>query len=251
MDAAEVESLLRRWRDDPNGSYRSWFLWPERLKNFGSIRRGLHIVIDEIESDEFGNAFHGSSLESVVHSIAEQRQVFRGADHPFQWKPKMRIPDIYENPDNQRAFGAFLNTCLCCNTEAQLLQAIHVLDARPIKGLGPAVANLLYFLHPTVIPPFNTAIVRGYNSLTGANVKLGRWDQYLAMRQGILSMNREHSRLLSNDVGAIGSFLFDIGSGRYPLPSEQATTDDLARWRDDLATVRQEAARLQKAVRTQ
>jgi hypothetical protein len=39
---------------------------------------------------------------------------------------------------------------------------------------GPAVANLLYFIHPAIIPPFNAAIVKGYNMLAGANVKLGR-----------------------------------------------------------------------------
>lgn len=250
-DADELESLLIRWREDPGGTYRSWFLWPERLKNFGSIRRGLKVVIDEVASGEFGTAFRGSSLESVVHSIAEQHQIFRGADHPFQWKPKMRIPDFYEDADNQRAFGAFLDTCLCCNTEAQLLHAIHTLDSHRIKGLGPAVANLLYFLHPTVIPPFNTAIVRGYNTVNGANVKLGRWDEYLAMRDGILSINRDNSRLLSTDLGSIGGFLFDIGSGRYPLPPGRAGSEDLDRWREDLAKVRVEATASQKVMRVQ
>jgi type II restriction enzyme len=43
----------------------------------------------------------------------------------------------------------------------------------------------MYFLHPTLVLPFNTAIVKGYNELTGSAVKLGRWDQYLAMRTGI------------------------------------------------------------------
>jgi hypothetical protein len=46
------------------------------------------------QADTFGNAYRGSSLETVVHSIAEQRQVFKGADHAFLWKPKLRIPDI-------------------------------------------------------------------------------------------------------------------------------------------------------------
>ena len=31
------------------------------------------------------------------------------------------------------------------------------------------------------MPPFNTAIVKDYNALTGARVKLGRWGEYLAM----------------------------------------------------------------------
>ena len=75
----------------------------------------------------------------------------RGADHAFLWKPKLRIPDIYENPEHQRAFGHFLDTCACCTTEQELLQAIRTLDARGIKGLGPAAANLMYFLHPTLM----------------------------------------------------------------------------------------------------
>ena len=87
-----------------------------------------------------------------------------------------------------------------------------------IKGLGPAAANLLYFLHPTLVPPFNTAIVKGYNALTGANVKLGNWEHFLAMRSGVLDLNDRHRDLLSNDLGAIGGLLFDIGSDRYPAP---------------------------------
>lgn len=38
-----------------------------------------------------------TSLETVLNSIAEQRQVFKGADHAFMWKPKLRIPDICES----------------------------------------------------------------------------------------------------------------------------------------------------------
>ncbi|ACK81920.1 hypothetical protein [Methylorubrum extorquens] len=238
---AWVGNLIRHWRDDAGASYRTWFLWEERIKNFRSIRRGIMAVVDEIQADTFGNAYRGSSLETVVHSIAEQRQVFKGADHAFLWKPKLRIPDIYEDRANQVAFGRFLDTCLCCNAEAQVLAAIHALDAARIKGLGPAAANLLYFLHPTWLPPFNTAIVKGYNALTGANVKLGRWDAYLAMRRGIVELNGAHRTLLSNDYGAVAGFLFDVGSGRYPLP-ERDEEAALARWREDLDLVRAEAA---------
>ncbi len=240
MDGPWVANLIRHWRDDPGASYRTWFLWEERIKNFRSIRRGLQAVVDEIRADAFGNAYRGSSLETVVHSIAEQRQVFRGADHAFLWKPKLRIPDIYEDRANQVAFGRFLDTCLCCNAEAHVLVAIRALDDVRIKGLGPAAANLLYFLHPTWVPPFNTAIVKGYNALTGANVKLGRWEEYLAMRRGIVDLNGEHRALLSNDFGAVAGFLFDVGSGRYPLPERDAEVA-LARWRADLERVRAEA----------
>lgn len=238
------EALARCWREDPGGTYRTWFLWEERLKNFRSIRRGLTAVVAEIASGTFGSAYRGSSLEVVVGSIAEQRQLFRGADHAFLWKPKLRIPDIYEDPDNQRAFGRFLDTCLCCGGEDDLIAAIGRLDERRIKGLGPAVANLLYFLHPTLASPFNTAIVKGFNALTGARVKLGRWDEYVAMRAGIVRLNGTHRALLSNDLGAIAGLLFDVGSGRYPLP---APGRDASAWEADLARVREESARERKA----
>lgn len=241
MNQATVANLIRHWREDPGASYRTWFLWEERIKNFRSIRRGLQAVVDEIRADTFGNAYRGSSLETVVHSVAEQRQVFKGADHAFLWKPKLRIPDIYEDRANQVAFGRFLDACLCCNAEAQVLAAVHALDQARIKGLGPAAANLLYFLHPTWVPPFNTAIVKGYNALTGAKVKLGRWDEYLAMRRGIVELNATHRALLSNDFGAVAGFLFDVGSGRYPLP-DRDEDGALARWREDLDRVRAEAA---------
>lgn len=89
-----TRELLSRWRNNPAGAYQSWFLWEERLKNFRSIRRGVQQVAAEIQAERFGVAYRGSSLETVVHSIAEQRQVFKGADHAFLWKPKLRIPDI-------------------------------------------------------------------------------------------------------------------------------------------------------------
>ncbi len=233
-----LERLLRHWRDDPGATYRSWFLWEERLKNFRSIRRGLQAIVQEIDAGTFGTAYRGSSLETVVSAIAEQRQIFKGADHAFLWKPKLRIPDIYENPENQRAFGRFLHACACCDDEAGVLRAIRALDACRIKGLGPAAANLLYFLHPTLVPPFNTAIVRGYNAVTGARVKLGRWDEFLAMRLGVLTLNQAHRNLLSNDLGAIVGFLFDVGTGRLPIPTGG---EDPARWEADLAQVRAHA----------
>ena len=239
--------LAQNWRTDPSGTYRSWFLWEERLKNFRSIRRGLHAVVSEIEAGKFGNLYRGSSLETVVHSIAEQRQIFKGADHAFLWKPKLRIPDIYENNENQRAFGRLIDTCVCCNTEQEILAAIHQIDVLKIKGLGPAVANLLYFLHPTIMPPFNTAIVKGYNALMGTNTKLGRWDEYLAMRNGVLNLNMQYPQLFSNDLGAITGLLFDIGSGRYSLPQRDDSPFQKTQWEADLQRIRAEGAQLAKS----
>lgn len=245
---APVQTLLQRWRSDPGGTYQSWFLWEERIKNFRSIRRGLQAVIAEIEAGTFGNQYRGSSLETVVHSIAEQRQIFKGADHAFLWKPKLRIPDIYESPANQSAFGHFLNTCLCCNTDQALIDAIHTLDQHRIKGLGPAVANLLYFLHPTRVPPFNTAIVKGYNAVTGSKVKLGSWPDYLVMRQGMLELMTTSRDLLSNDFGAIAGFLFDIGSGRYPAPPTDDSAAAQAKFEADLAAAREAGAKAAKSM---
>jgi type II restriction enzyme len=243
-----VTPLLERWRADPAGTYHTWFLWEERLKNFRSIRRGIGAVVEQIDAGTFGSAYKGSSLETVVGSVAEQRQIFRGADHAFLWKPKLRIPDIYENRENQLAFARFLDACACCTGEDQLVAAIRRLDERKIKGLGPAAANLLYFLHPTFAVPFNTAIVKGYNALFRAKVKLGRWDEYLAMRAGILRFNREHHRLLSNDLGAVAGFLFDLAGGRYPLPPVEGDADAEQAWRADLARVREASAQERKAL---
>lgn len=246
--AEHVQILIERWKNDPHSTYSSWFLWEERLKNFRSIRRGISQVVMEIKDGTFGNAYRGSSLETVVHSIAEQRQMFKGADHAFLWKPKLRIPDIYENRENQLAFAHLLNTCHCCDTAEQIIAAIRQIDSHGIKGLGPAVANLLYFLHPTLMQPFNTAIVNGYNAVTDANVKLGRWDHYLAMREGILALNNQHRSLLSNDLGAIAGLLFDIGSGRYPPPPRGTDMTAQSQWEADLARVREETATQRKAL---
>lgn len=247
-DQDAVQRLIDRWRCDEGATYRSWFLWEERLKNFRSIRRGVGQVVTEIQGGTFGTVYKGSSLETVVGSVAEQRQIFKGADHAFLWKPKLRIPDIYEDRDNQRAFATFLDACACCSGEEALIRAIRRLDSHRIKGLGPAAANLLYFLHPTLAPPFNTAIVKGYNALTGARVKLGRWDEYLAMREGILAINDRHRGALSNDLGAVAGLLFDIGKGRYAAPPSADDAAARAQWEGELARVRertaQESARL-------
>lgn len=246
--ADPLATLIARWRDDIGGTYRTWFLWEERVKNFRSIRRGIQAVVREIEAGTFGNAYRGSSLETVVHSVAEQRQLFKGADHAWLWKPKLRIPDIYESPENQRAFGHFLDTCVCCTTEDQVLAAVRRLEARGIKGLGPTAANLMYFLHPTLMPPFNTAMVNGYNALTGAKVKLGSWSHYVAMRAGIIELNTRYRGMLSNDLGAVAGLLFDVGSGRYTAPPRVDDAVARAAWEADLARVREDSAKNVKAL---
>jgi type II restriction enzyme len=132
----------------------------------------------------------------------------------FFWKPKLRIPDIYENKANKRKFAAFLEACLNATREDQVLAEISRLASAQIKGLGPAVANIVYFLHPTIVPPFNTAMVNGFNALFHDKKKLGSWDSYLQMREVIVQTNNEIRDQLSKDLGAFAGLLFEIGVGR-------------------------------------
>jgi len=234
-----LATLIDCWKADPSSTYNTWFLWDQRIKNFRSIRRGIAQVVEDIRGGTFGNAYRGSSLETIVGSVAEQRQIFKGADHAFLWKPKLRIPDIYENTSNQRAFADLLHTCDHCDCAEDVVAAIQRIDAIGIKGLGPAVANLLYFIHPTLVSPFNTAIVNGFNAVTGGRVKLGRWDHYLSMREGLLRLNARYRLKLSNDLGAIAGLMFDIGSGRYEAPPQAMDVAATALWQEDLERVRQ------------
>ena len=70
-DPRDLVQLLQRWQRDPVATYCTWFRWEERIKNFRSIRRGLQAVVQEIEGGTFGNAYRGSSLETVVSAVAE------------------------------------------------------------------------------------------------------------------------------------------------------------------------------------
>jgi len=75
----------------------------------------------------------------------------------------------------------------------------------------------------------------------GAKVKLGSWSEYLAMRERILSINDENRALLSNDLGAIAGFLFDVGTGRYDTVLHTASPVDSESWQADLARFRETA----------
>jgi len=216
-----MASLIAQYKGDNESVYNIWFINDnDRLKAFRSIRKGVQQVVHDIRDGSFPNDFKGSSLEFVISCISEQKQVFAGASHPFYWKPKLRIPDIYENEQNKRAFGEFLSRCLATANEEKLLNEIVRLDSLKIKGLGPAVANMLYFLHPTIFPPFNTAIVNGFNRLFGEKRKLGSWSEYLAMRLVMLDVNRKHRNLLSSDLGAIAGMLFEIGTNKLLVGNE-------------------------------
>lgn len=220
MENSVIIELVRRYKNDAESVYNTWFInGEERMKAFRAIRRGVKDTVDAIASGVFGTDFKGSPLEFVLTAITEQKQVFAGAAHPFYWKPKLRIPDIYENTANQQKFGAFLQACFSAVREDQVLTEMSRLAAAEIKGLGPAVANIVYFLHPTIVSPFNTAMVNGFNALFSDRKKLGSWESYLAMRETIVQTNLQVRDHLSKDLGAFAGLLFEIGSGRLVIPN--------------------------------
>lgn len=222
MTTDHLSNIIHQYKVDRQSVFNNWFIENEtRLKAFRSIRRGVLNVIDDIKNNKFPNDFKGSSLEFVLSVITEQKEVFEGASHPFYWKPKMRIPDIYENQENKKAFGQFLNNCLNATREEQIVKEIIALDNLKIKGLGPSVANILYFLHPTLFPPFNTAILNGFNFLFKDKKKLGSWNEYLKMREVIIDTNNKHLGLLSNDLGSISGLLYEIGVQRLLLGTDE------------------------------
>ena len=214
--------IISQYKEDKQSVFNTWFINnEERLKAFRSIRRGVMQVVDDIKNKKFPNDFKGSSLEFVLSCITEQKQVFEGASHPFYWKPKLRIPDIYENEANKQFFGQFLENCLNAKTEDHLIKEIIKLDGYKIKGLGPAVASIIYFLHPTIIPPFNTAIINGFNFLFKDKKKLGSWSEYLKVREVIIDTNTHHRSELSSDLGAIAGLLFEIGAQKLMLGTDE------------------------------
>lgn len=214
--------VIQQYKTDRESVYNTWFINnEERLKAFRSIRRGVQQIIEDIKTRKFGNDFKGTSLEFVLSCITEQKQVFEGASHPFYWKPKLRIPDIYENEHNKILFGQFLENCLYAKNEEQIIREIINLDNAKIKGLGPAVASILYFLHPTLIPPFNTAIINGFNTLFKDKKKLGSWSEYLKIREILIDANKKYCAHLSLDLGAFAGLLFEIGTQKLILGPDE------------------------------
>jgi len=221
-----ISEIIKQYKDDKESVYNTWFVNnEERLKAFRSIRRGVIQVIEDIKQKKFGNDFKGTSLEFVLTCITEQKQVFEGAAHPFYWKPKLRIPDIYENETNKTAFGQFLDNVLYTTKEEQIIKEIIKLDSLKIKGLGPAVASIIYFIHPTIIAPFNTAIINGFNYLFKDKKKLGSWSDYLKIREIIIETNKKYQQDFSLDLGAFAGLLYEIGTQRILVGNDEYITD--------------------------
>lgn len=49
--------------------------------------------------------------------------------------------------------------------------------------------------------------------------------EYFALRAGTLRLTEAHRDLLSNDLGAVVCFLFDLGAGRYAPPPRDGDVD--------------------------
>jgi type II restriction enzyme len=242
-----LDNLIKLYKSDSESVYNTWFINSgERLKAFRSIRRGVTQVIEDIKVGKFGNDFKGSSLEFVLSCITEQKQVFEGAAHPFYWKPKLRIPDIYENEKNKIAFGQFLENVLKSANETQIIREIVRLDEFKIKGLGPAVASILYFLHPTIILPSNTAIINGFNYLFKDRKKLGSWSEYLKMREVLIDVNRQYRSDFSLDLGAIAGLMFEIGSQKLLTGNENHLQEQERKKIESLIEKRQKEIREDK-----
>lgn len=203
-------------------------------------------VVSDIKCKRFPNDFKGSSLEFVLTVITEQKQIFEGASHPFYWKPKLRIPDIYENEANKQAFGQFLENCLNAKSEEQIIREIVRLDALKIKGLGPAVASILYFLHPTIIPPFNTAIINGFNFFFKDKKKLGSWSEYLKLREVLVDANNQNRSELSSDLGALAGLLFEVGTQKLVLGTDEYLSEAERNKLEKLIGKRQEEIQQEK-----
>ncbi len=219
---SNLSEIIHQYKTDHESVYNTWFVEnDQRLKAFRTIRRGVLQVVDDIKNKTFPNDFKESSLEFVLNCIAEQKQVFVGVAHPFYWKPKLRIPDIYENPNNKIFFGQFLENCINAILEEQVIKEIIKLDDLKIKGLGPAVGNILYFLHPTWFPPFNTAILNGFNILFKDNKKLGSWSEYLKIREVLMQTNQKFMSELSNDYGSIAGLCFEIGTQKMLIGNDE------------------------------
>src|SRR3546814_6350591 len=71
------------------------------------------------------------------------------------------------------------------------------------------------------------------------------------MRAGILDLNDRYRDLLSNDLGAVGGLLFDIGSGRFPAPPRSDSTENARDWTAMLDETRAQAQKLDKAIANQ
>ncbi len=109
MISVNLANLVQRYKNNSESVYHTWFSNETRKSALLSIPKDVSNVISSIKNGNFGNDFKGSPLEVVLNYITEQKQVFKGAAHPFCWKPKIGIPNIYEDEYNKKYLVCFWN----------------------------------------------------------------------------------------------------------------------------------------------
>src|SRR3546814_2838378 len=83
-----------------------------------------------------------------------------------------------------------------------------------------------------------------FKQKTAYEMRISDWSSDVCSSDLILELNAAHRSWLSNDLGAIAGFLFDVGKGRVPLPPAGDNAAARAAWATDLAQVRADAADL-------
>jgi type II restriction enzyme len=81
-------------------------------------------------------------------------------------------------------------------------------------------------LHPTWFPPFNTAILNGFNFLFKDKKRLGSWTEYLKIRETLIETNNKHKSELSNDLGAIAGLCFEIGTQKMLIGNDEYLSEE-------------------------
>ncbi|MBI3521161.1 MAG: hypothetical protein HY062_17605, partial [Bacteroidetes bacterium] len=97
-----------------------------------------------------------------------------------------------------------------------------------------------------IIPPFNTAIIKGFNTLFKDNKKLGSWSEYLKIREVLVETNNKYKSELSNDLGAIAGLLFEIGAQKLTIGMDEYLSSDERNKLEKLMIKRHEEIKLEK-----
>lgn len=105
----QLDQLVHHYKADPESVYNTWYAGSDaRMKAFRAIRLGVKDVVSAIAGGTFGNDFKGSPLEVVLTAITEQKQVFEGAAHPFDWKRKAAHPEHLRERSQQEGLRSVL-----------------------------------------------------------------------------------------------------------------------------------------------
>lgn len=206
---------VRRWHDEGGWNRHPYLVARGRREQIRQIRQGVESLATALSTGT-----PDRSLQALLDCIATQGSFFQEIRRTLVTQTGALVP-TEKSRDDQRALGQFLEMCLRHQQFSAVLTAIRALDSLNVEGLGrPGVANLIYFLSPSRIVPINRAIVAGYRRLSGMEIDLADWDDYLMLRRGVLNLNACAREWLSTDLGVVAACLFDLGSVAqwHPVP---------------------------------